>query len=115
MKITDIDAIVGFGNGNKNIDKVELDAYANVFGAKLDKVPVITVKERMGEGRAATASLSAAHAALMLHGDIATEVDAYKIEKGKAVKTTVESKKLKNILVTSYGLGGTFCAVVFTK
>ncbi len=115
MSVSDIDAVIGFGNGNKNIDGVELDAYKNVFGAKLGSLPVITVKERMGEGRAATASLSAAHAALMLHGDIAVENDAYTVENGKAVKTTVESKKLKNVLVTSYGLGGTFCAVIFTK
>ncbi|MCH5160892.1 MAG: beta-ketoacyl-[acyl-carrier-protein] synthase family protein [Clostridiales bacterium] len=115
MTVSDIDAVVGFGNGNKNIDGVELEAYIEVFGDNVADIPVITVKDRMGEGRAATAAMGAMHAALMLHGDIPTEKHAYRIENGKAVKTVVDSKKLNNILVTSYGLGGTFCAVVLTK
>lgn len=30
-------------------------------------------------------------------------------------KTTVDTKTLKNVLVTSYGFGGSYCAVIIKK
>lgn len=114
LKPADIDGIVGFGNGHKTIDKVELDSYRRVFGDKFD-IPVISVKERLGEGRAAGAAIAAAHGALMLGGFIKTEKCAYKLGKKGMTKTEVKSASLKKLLVTSYGLGGVYSAVVLEK
>ncbi|MCH5351362.1 MAG: beta-ketoacyl-[acyl-carrier-protein] synthase family protein [Clostridiales bacterium] len=114
LAVTDIDGIIGFGNGHADIDKVELESYKRVFGARLSDVPVISVKERLGECRAAGAALSAAHGALMLGGEIKTEKSAYKIGK-KTEKTEVKCASLKKLLVTSYGLGGGYSAVVLEK
>lgn len=114
LTANDIDGIIGFGNGHVEIDKTEIESYKRVFGARLEAVPVISVKERLGEGRAASAALSAAHGALILSGKIETEKNAYKIGK-KTEKTEVKCGALNKLLVTSYGLGGGYSAVVLEK
>jgi len=116
MTIDDIDAIYGFANGHSSVDNQELDSYERVFGSKLLNKPVVAIKERTGEGRAASANLACQHAALMLNGNILSEECAYIISKDKkATKATVDSSKLKNVLVTAYGAGGSYCAVILTK
>ena len=115
MSLDDIDAIVGFGNGDVITDSLELDSYKKLFGDKLGELPVFTVKDTTGEGRAASASLSAAHAALILSDRYDVAGRAYKLDGGKMVQTTVDTKTLKNVLVTSYGLGGSYCAVIIRK
>lgn len=104
----DIDAAVGFANGCAEVDGIERAGLSAVFGESL---PVITVKERVGEGRAATAALSLAHAALLLHRDLENEPDAY--TNGK--KTGVTGGSLSRVLVISYAPGGSYTAVVLGK
>ncbi|MDE7164749.1 MAG: beta-ketoacyl-[acyl-carrier-protein] synthase family protein [Clostridiales bacterium] len=116
LALGDIDAVIGFANGHKAIDRIELDSYGRVFGAAAQRIPVISVKERMGEGRASAAALAVAHGALILHGDIKTETSAFVIGKdGKAARKAISCDGLKNILVTSFGAGGSYCAVILTK
>lgn len=115
LTINDIDAISGFANGSKTVDSLELDAYKEVFGAKLENTPIFSVKERLGEGRSNSAALACAHAALMLHGDILEETRAYLVKDNNVEKTTIKSKGLKNILVTAYASGGSYSAVILTK
>lgn len=114
VSLDEIDAVFGFANGFESIDSIEKASYARVFGDKLSSLPLIQVKERTGEGRAGTATLAAAHAALMLSGEIESE-EAYFISNGKAEKKSVESKNLKKVLVTSYASGGSYSAVVLGK
>ncbi|MCH5162286.1 MAG: beta-ketoacyl-[acyl-carrier-protein] synthase family protein [Clostridiales bacterium] len=113
MTIDDVDAIVGMANGNGTVDDIELQSYARVFGDR--SIPVISVKERVGEARAAAAALGAAHAALMLHGDIKKDSCAYLLDKGKAKRKAIDCGKLNNVLVTAFGSGGTYCAVIMSK
>ena len=98
MDINDIDAIVGYANGMAAIDNAELDIYKSIFGDRLSDIDIHTIKNTVGEGRAATATLQAAHAALLLHGDLGSE-----------------SEKYNNILVTSYGSGGSYTAVIVSR
>ena len=113
ISVEDIDAVVGFGNGNKTVDTIEMNSYARVFGGA--KKPVHSVKTIVGESRAAAATLSAAHAALMLSGRLNSEQQAFVFENGaaKAVKTDISS--YKNVLVTSFAAGGSYTAVVLKK
>lgn len=114
MTISDIDAVIGFADGHKAVDTIERDALRRVFGDKLAKLPVISVKKKLGEGRAASAALGAAHAALMLHGDIAEYGCAY--VDGTEVRTgTVKSVELNNILAVSFGAGGSYSAVIIGR
>lgn len=115
VSINDIDAIAGFGDGFKAVDDAEIKAYARVFGEKLADIPVLAVKERTGEGRAASAALACAHAALMLGGKIEKDDCAYILSESGAKRTAVCGKDLKNVLVTAYGSGGSYCAVVLAK
>ena len=113
MSIHDIDAIFGFADGFSPVDTLEVEAYQDVFKEHLEKLPVIAIKEHTGEGRAASASLACVHALLMLDGSI-KEDDAY-YHKNKIEKKKVTGKNWKNVLVTAFGSGGTYCAVVLSK
>ena len=110
VKADEIDVIYGFANGMKVVDDIEKTVLSKCFGEK----PVIAIKERVGEGRAGTATLQVAHAALMLHGDIESD-NAYVFSNGSVSRKTVESSGLKKALVISYALGGSYTAVVLGK
>ena len=105
----------GFANGMEKIDNLEKDSYIRVFGDKIGSLPVVQVKERTGEGRAGTATLAVAHAALMLDGEIESDGAYFIAKDGKVEKKSVEAKNLKKILVTSFATGGSYSAVVIGK
>ena len=111
MTVDDIDTVAGFACGLKAIDDIEVNALNRVFGAKANSLKLIEVKSHVGEGRAAAAALSLAHAALMLSGDIKEDM-GYTLD-GKSVK--VEANSLKNVLCISYAAGGTYTAVIIKK
>lgn len=115
MNISDIDAIIGFGNGLAAIDELEIASYGRVFGDKLASLPILTVKNTVGEGRAAAATLSAAHAAMLLSGKLTGADEAYCVADGTVKKITMDQSALKNILVTSYGAGGSYSAVILRQ
>ena len=112
VSIDDIDAVIGFADGHKVVDDIELGFIERTFKDKA--VPVISVKERTGEARAASAALAAMHGALLLSGEL-KESDAYLLSGDKKQKTTVKGEKLNNILAISFGSGGSYCALVITK
>ena len=115
VSIDEIDAVFGFANGFNVVDSIEKESYIRVFGDRISSIPVVQVKERTGEGRAGSTTLAAAHAALMLGGEL-TQDDAYFIGKdGKTEKKSVESKNLRKVLVTSFATGGSYSAVVLGK
>ena len=62
----------------------------------------------MGEGRAATAALSAAHAALLLSDRLGDGVKSENLG-------TVSADSLGRLLVISYGAGGSYAAVILSK
>ena len=111
----DVDAVCGFANGCKKIDDIEKGALQRVFGEKLAAMPLFEVKERTGEGRAGSAALAAAEAALLLSGEMANDNAYYVAADGSVSAKTAESANLKKILVISYATGGSYSAVVFGK
>lgn len=113
ISVSDIDAIVGFGNGNKVVDDIEVNSYKRVFGENVK--PVLSVKTVIGEARAAAATLSAVHGALTLAGELSDTQTAYVIDGDKMVEKTVDTSDYKNILVTSFAVGGSYTAVILKK
>ena len=79
-------------------DALEKGALNAVFGKD---IPVLSVKEQYGEARAATAALSAAYAAELLAG--------------KAEAKGFNADNAEYILAVSFGLGGSYSAVVIKK
>ncbi len=112
LSANDIDCVFGFANGDKTIDNEEKTALSKVFKT-LDKLPIVNIKEHVGEARSAAASLALAHAALLLSGDLKS-TDAYLVS-DKATKTEVSGKNLNKVLVIAYGFGGSYAAVVLEK
>ena len=110
VKASDISAVVGFANGDKTIDNVECAGLTKVFGSGLNNLPVINIKDNIGEARSAGAALAASHAALLLSGDL-KETNAY--VSGK--KTKISGSNLNKVLVISYGFGGSYTAIVVEK
>lgn len=63
ISLNDIDAVCGFANGNKTLDDIEKSVYGELFAGK---IPVISVRNEIGEARAAAAAKQAAYAAELL-------------------------------------------------
>lgn len=112
LKIEDISCISGFANGKKEIDDEEITSYKRLF-KNLSTLPIINSKTRVGESRASAALLSAIDASLLLKEEI-REMPCYYI--GESIKEgKVESKDMKHILVTSYGSGGIYTAIILSR
>lgn len=91
----ELDAAVGFANGNPDVDALQV----KVFTELLPQAAVFDVKAQYGEARAATAALQAAYAAELLAGK--ADADG--------------ADKLQYVLAPSFGLGGSYAAVVLKK
>jgi len=115
LKASDIDAVCGFANGCKRIDDIEKGALKRVFGEKLATMPLFEVKERTGEGRAGSAALAAAEAALLLNGELASDNAYFVAADGSVASRQADSANLKKILVISFAAGGSYSAVVLGK
>ena len=115
VSVGEIDAVFGFANGFGKVDSIEKDAYVRVFGDRIASVPLVQVKERTGEGRAGSAALAAAHAALMLCGELPSDDAYFVLKDGTVEKKSVESGRLRKVLVTSFATGGSYSAVVLGK
>lgn len=110
--IDQIDAVYGFANGRKEIDDIEKNVYGELFDGK---VPVHNVRDISGEGRAASSALSVAHAALTLSGELNKMQKAYYVTKDTVETKETDTSGYKYVLVTSYAVGGSYCAVVLKK
>ena len=115
ISANEIDAVCGFANGCKRIDDIEKGSLKRVFGEKLAAMPLFEVKERTGEGRAGSAALAAAEAALLLSGELASDNAYFVTADGSVACKKVESANLKKILVISFAAGGSYSAVVLGK
>lgn len=109
----DISAVIGFANGMKVVDDIEIGVLKKEFD--LSKIPVISVKERTGEGRAASGALALAHGAMILGGDIKLERDAYLLDGEKMKKVPTDTDKMTALLVISYAIGGSYTAIIIEK
>lgn len=115
ISASDIDAVCGFANGLRTIDSIERESLVRVFQKEISRIPIFEVKERVGEGRAASATLAAAEAALLLGSEM-REDSAYFIgEGGTVTRKNVEAANFRNVLAISFAAGGSYSAVVFGK
>lgn len=116
ITLADVDAVIGFANGQAAVDKTEIGAYRLAFGdAKLTALPLLSVKDTVGECRAASAALSAAEAALLFSGKRGSEVKAY-LANGETVQTTVvKTESLRHILAVAVAAGGAVTAVLLGR
>lgn len=112
IELEQIDAIYGFGNGMKDTDNIEKNVYGELFDGN---VPVHNVRDITGEGRAASSTLSVAHAALTLSGDLNSEQNAYFVTKDSVTNKMVYTTSYNYVIATSCAIGGSYCAIVLKK
>lgn len=111
----DIDAVCGFANGLKELDDIEKKSLVRVFKDKASSLPLFEVKERVGEGRAASATLAAAEAALLLSSELKEDFAYFIGNDGSTARKKVETQSFQKILAISFATGGSYSAVVFGK
>ena len=75
-------------------------------------MPVINVKNYVGEARAAAATLAAAHASLTLAGELGDKQNGYIFDGASVKKETIDTTGFEYVLATSYAAGGSYCVVV---
>lgn len=112
ISVNDIDAVFGLGNGCKEVDDLEKKAYSRLF---TKEVPVHNVRLYTGEGRAAACTLSVAHAALTLSGDLNSTQKAFILGPDSAQEKMIDTSAYRYIVAVGYAEGGSYAAVVLEK
>ncbi|MCC8112087.1 MAG: beta-ketoacyl-[acyl-carrier-protein] synthase family protein [Ruminococcus sp.] len=98
----DVDGIVGFADGLNVTCQVEQSVIAQIFS---QKIPCFHIHPMTGEGRAATAALSAVHGALLLSGKLGEKV--YSENCG-----VITADGLQMLLVISQSFNGAYTAII---
>ena len=111
----DIDAVCGFAGGLKKLDSIEEKSLSRIFKDRISELPVFEVKERVGEGRAASATLAAAEAALLLSEELEKDFAYFIGNDGTASRKKVDASNFRKVLAISFATGGSYSAVVFGK
>lgn len=106
----EVDGIFSYGYTAES-GAEENAAYLSLFGSK----PIVNVRTYTGEGRAASAALSAAHAALTLGGKIVGEQRVY-FPSEQGIKTgRKDLSSLKTVVAVASSVGGSYTAVVLKR
>lgn len=105
----DISAVCAFANGHSTVDALELSVYKDIFAKDM---PLVFVKEDMGEARAAASAKQAAFAAGLLSGEIGS-ARCYMLRTGE--RAEVNSCDMQYILTAGFGVGGSYSAAIFKR
>ena len=105
----EVSAVCAFADGHKAVDELELSVYRGLFG---ENMPLICVKEEMGEARAAASAMQAALAAKLLSGK-AESAKAYTL--GGLAPTTVKAEDMQYVLAVGFGAGGSYSVVLLKR
>ncbi len=115
ISLDEIDAVCGFANGLKTIDEIERNSLGRLFKERLSEIPLFEVKERVGEGRAASATLAASEAAMLLGSELSKDYAYFIGKDGMALRKMTDASNFKKILVISFAAGGSYSAVILGK
>ncbi len=107
----DIDAVCAFANGHKTVDETELSVYKELLR---ENVPLIAVKEEIGDARAAAGAMQAGVAARMLGGGI-ERAHAYFAHDNGVREEDIGTDGFRYVLAASFGAGGSWSAVVLKR
>jgi 3-oxoacyl-[acyl-carrier-protein] synthase II len=119
LSATDVDFVLGHGNGVLASDISELNYMKRVFGRRTRDVPLISTKPIYGHTLGASSALNAATAALMLHNDFVVptvRLDEKRIVHGfNHQANRGDARKLRSGLVVAYGIGGQNATLLLRK
>jgi 3-oxoacyl-[acyl-carrier-protein] synthase II len=116
---SEVDFVLGHGNGVLASDISELNYMKRVFGRRTREVPLISTKPIYGHTLGASSALNAAAAALMLHHDFV--VPTVRLDEKRVVHgfnhqaNRGEPRLLRSGLVVAYGIGGQNATLLLRK
>lgn len=116
---SDVDFVLGHGNGVLASDISELNYMKRVFGRRTREVPLISTKPIYGHTLGASSALNVAAAALMLHSDFV--VPTVRLDEKRVVHgfnhqaNRGEARKLRNGVIVAYGIGGQNATLLLQK
>jgi len=118
-KIGDIDYISSCANSTADLDKVEVKVLQRIFGDKLKKVPVSSIKSMVGETFSASGALQVISCIGAMHRGIIPPTINYKKHDPlcaiDCVPNVPRKKNIKTALVVSSGPGGYNSACILEK
>ena len=116
---TDVDFVLGHGNGVQASDISELNYMKRVFGRRTRDVPLISTKPIYGHTLGASSALNVATAALMLHHDYV--VPTVRLDERRVVHgfnhqaNRGEARPLRSGFIVAYGIGGQNATLLMRK
>ena len=119
LTASDVDFVLGHGNGVQASDISELNYMKRVFGRRTRDVPLISTKPIYGHTLGASSALNAAAAALMLHHEFV--VPTIRLDEKRVVHgfnhqaNRGEARKLRTGVVVAYGIGGQNATLLLRK
>ncbi len=115
----DIDCIFANANSTKDADKIETSAIKKVFGERAYNVPITSIKSMVGETFSASGGLSAVAAIEALNNEIIPPTINYEVKDSDCdldyVTNKARQKKLKRIMINTFGPNGANTVVIIGK
>ena len=119
LSASDVDFVLGHGNGVQASDISELNYMKRVFGRRTREVPLISTKPIYWHTLGASSAVNAAAAALMLHHEFV--VPTVKLDEKRVVHgfnhqaNRGASRNLRSGVVVAYGMGGQNATLLMKK
>lgn len=115
----DIDCIFANANSTKDADKIETSAIKNVFGDRVNNLPITSIKSMVGETFSDSGGLSLAAAIEALDNDVIPPTINYQIKDSDCDLDYVTNKprkaKLNKIMVNTFGPNGANTVAIIGK
>lgn len=120
LSIDDIDYVEAHGTGTELGDKIEIKALEKVFSKRKNKLPIGSIKGNIGHLDAAAGMTSLIKGIFMLNRNIIPPIfnnSRNSIFENSIIYVLHERAvaELKNIGISSLGMGGTNCHVILSK
>ena len=115
-----VEAINAHGPSDDLVDRVEADVLRDVFGARLHKIPAVSIKGGIGSSMAAAGAMQVASAALMLKTGIIPPTRNYSNpDPDCALNISAQVRRMKrplgSVLVNAHGIGGMNSAILLKR
>ncbi len=119
VSITDIDYVSSCANSSVDMDRIEVAVLKRIFGRKIKKIPITSIKSMLGETFSASSILQIISSIGAIHRGIVSPTINYKEPDPDCdidcVSNKSRRKDIKTVLVTSFGPGGYNSACVLEK
>ncbi|MFH1678032.1 MAG: beta-ketoacyl synthase N-terminal-like domain-containing protein, partial [Candidatus Omnitrophota bacterium] len=119
MRPEQIDCVQASANSVKEHDRIETEVLRGIFAKQADKIPVTAVKSMLGESFSAAGLFQVISALGSIKEGFVPAVANYKEKDPDCdlhyVTNTLRSRKVSNVLISSFGPGGNNCALLLSK